>query len=55
MPTGGQTKITKTRANEKTKTSKMKTTTIIKATTGTKIVMGGIENGFIICHTESKC
>ena len=41
-PTGGQTKMTKTRAKQKTKTSKRKTTTMIKATTRATTGMGGI-------------
>ena len=42
-PMGGQTKMTKTRAKQKTKRSKLKTVTMIKDTTRTTTIMGGIQ------------
>ena len=39
---GGQTKMTKTRSKQKTKTSKIKAMTMIKATTKATTGVGGI-------------
>ena len=46
-PTGESKKMTEIRAKQKTKT-------IIKATTRATAIMGGVENGFVILHIESK-
>ena len=53
-PTGGQTKITKTRGKQKRKQAKYETTAMIKATKIATTDVGEFDNGFIFQHIESK-